>query len=44
MVHADVFMSPTVAHADIVLPVNTAWEREGLRTDFGVSQEADGLV
>ena len=44
MVHADIFMTPTAAHADIVLPVNTAWEREGLRTDFGVSQEAAGHV
>ena len=44
MVHADIFMTPTAVHADIVLPVNTAWEREGLRTDFGVSQEAAGHV
>ncbi len=44
MVHADLFMNPTAAHADIVLPVNTAWEREGLRTDFNVSQEAAGHV
>ena len=44
MVHADIFMTPTAAHADIVLPVNTAWEREGLRTDFNVSQEAAGYV
>ncbi len=44
MVHADIFMTPTAAHADIVLPVNTPWEREGLRTDFMVSQEAAGYV
>jgi anaerobic selenocysteine-containing dehydrogenase len=44
MVHADIFMTPTAAHADIVLPVNTAWEREGLRTNFAVSQEAAGHV
>jgi anaerobic selenocysteine-containing dehydrogenase len=44
MVHVDVFMNPTAAHADIVLPVNTAWEREGLRSDFNVSQEAAGHV
>ena len=44
MVHADVFMSPTAEHADIVLPVCTPWEREGLRTDFVVSQEAASLV
>ena len=44
MVHADMFMSPTAAHADIVLPVNTPWERDGMRTDFSVSQEASGHV
>ena len=44
MVHADIFMTPTAAHANIVLPVNTAWEREGLRTDFKVSQAAAGHV
>ena len=44
MVHADIFMSPTATHADIVLPVNTPWEREGLRTDFTVSQEASSYV
>ena len=44
MVHADIFMSPTAQHADIVLPVNTPWEREGLRTNFLVSQKAAGLV
>jgi anaerobic selenocysteine-containing dehydrogenase len=44
MVHADIFMTPTAAHADIVLPVNTAWEREGLRTNFRVSQEAAGHI
>ena len=44
MVHADLFMNPTAAHADIVLPVNTAWEREGLRGNFNVSQEAAGHV
>ncbi len=44
MVHADMFMSPTAQHADIVLPVNTPWEREGMRTDFVVSQEASRHV
>ena len=44
MVHADLFMTPTAAHADIFLPVNTPWEREGLRTDFVVDQRACALV
>ena len=44
MVHADIFMSPTAQHADIVLPVNTPWEREGLRTNFLVSQKAASHV
>ncbi len=44
MAHADMFMTPTAVRADIILPVNTAWEREGLRTNFIVSQEAAGHV
>jgi anaerobic selenocysteine-containing dehydrogenase len=39
-VHIDMFMTPSAALADIVLPVNTPWEREGLRTNFGVGQDA----
>ena len=44
MVHADLFMNPTAAFADIVLPVASAWEREGLCTDFLVDQEASAYA
>jgi len=44
MVHSDIFLTPTASHADIVLPVNTPWEREGLRTNFKVDQTAVGHV
>jgi anaerobic selenocysteine-containing dehydrogenase len=44
MVHADLFINPTAEHADILLPVSTAWEHEGLCTDFMVNQEASGHV
>jgi len=42
--HADLFMTPTAAFADVVLPVASAWEREGLRIGFEISQAAEGLV
>jgi anaerobic selenocysteine-containing dehydrogenase len=38
-VHADFFVNATAAYADIVLPVATSWEKEGLRTGFDVSLE-----
>ena len=31
------------AEADVVLPVSSAWEREGIADGFRVSQEADAL-
>jgi anaerobic selenocysteine-containing dehydrogenase len=37
-VHADFFLNPSAAYADIVLPVATSWEREGLRTGFDTSR------
>jgi anaerobic selenocysteine-containing dehydrogenase len=44
MVHADLFMNPTAEQADIFLPVGSAWEREGLCTDFLVDQQASAHV
>lgn len=43
-VHADLFLNPSAVHADIVLPVSSAWEREGLRAGFEVDHEAQQLV
>ncbi len=43
-VHVDMFMTPSAALADIVLPVNTPWEREGLSTNFGVGADATSFA
>jgi len=43
-VQTDLYMTPTAAFADIVLPVASAWEREGLRIGFGLDQDACELV
>jgi anaerobic selenocysteine-containing dehydrogenase len=43
-VHTDLYLTPTAAFADIVLPVASAWEREGLRVGFGLDQDACELV
>jgi len=43
-VHLDMFMSPTAEQADIVLPVTGAFEAEGLKVGFEISQEAESLV
>ncbi len=42
--HADLFMTPTASFADVVLPVASAWEREGLRIGFEISQAAEGFA
>jgi anaerobic selenocysteine-containing dehydrogenase len=43
-VHADLFMNPTAELADVVLPVTSAFECEGLKIGFEISQEAQSLV
>ena len=43
-VQSDLYLTPTAAYADIVLPVASAWEREGLRVGFGMDQDACELV
>jgi len=42
--HADVFMNPTAQMADVVLPVASAFEREGLKIGFEVNQDAQSLI
>jgi anaerobic selenocysteine-containing dehydrogenase len=43
-VHADLFMTPSAAFADVVLPVTTPWEHEALRMGFEDSQNGQLLV
>ena len=44
LVWADLFLTPTAALADVVLPVSSAWEREGLRVGFGPTHEGEMLI
>jgi anaerobic selenocysteine-containing dehydrogenase len=39
-VQTDLYLTPTAAFADIVLPIASGWEREGLRVGFGLDQTA----
>jgi anaerobic selenocysteine-containing dehydrogenase len=43
-VQSDLYVTPTAAYANIVLPVASAWEREGLRVGFDLDQDACELV
>ena len=44
LVYADLFLTPTAALADVVLPVSSAWEREGLRVGFGPTQDGESFA
>ncbi|HEY4470459.1 MAG TPA: molybdopterin-dependent oxidoreductase [Stellaceae bacterium] len=42
--HTDLFMNPTAEMADVVLPVASAFERQGLKLGFEISEEAQSRV
>jgi anaerobic selenocysteine-containing dehydrogenase len=43
-VHADMVVTPTAKFADILLPVASPWEREGLQGGFLIGAEAESLL
>ncbi len=43
-VHCDLFENPTARFADLLLPVNSPWEHEGLRVGFEIDAAAEELV
>lgn len=43
-VHCDIFETPAAQYADILLPINTPWEREGLRLGFEINDAAAARV
>lgn len=43
-VHCDLFETPAARYADILLPINTPWEREGLRLGFEINDAAAARV
>ncbi|MBM3483629.1 MAG: molybdopterin oxidoreductase [Alphaproteobacteria bacterium] len=43
-VHSDLFLNESARHADIVLPIASTFEREGLRCGFELNEESERLV
>lgn len=42
--HSDMFLNAMAAEADVVLPVASPWEREGLAAGFQINQEANARL